>query len=66
MTSEEKEWIDNASYEALLYKWRFAEPGSPWFQGDTGMYYRNVMGAKRDADPCGAVAASKNIGWDKR
>lgn len=65
MTEEQKKWIDEASYEALLRKWRFAPAGDPLFQGDTYAYYSAVMSAKRDANPNGHVAASKAIGWDR-
>jgi hypothetical protein len=65
MTKYEKDWIDAASYETLLSRWRFGEPGSRWFTGETGKYFAEVMAKKRDADPDGAVAASKSIGWDK-
>mgnify|MGYP001580239173 CR=1 FL=1 len=60
-----KEWIDTASYESLLYKWRFATAGSPFFTGETGDYYAEVMEEKRSKDPEEAVRASKRIGWDK-
>ena len=63
---DKKNWIDNASYESLLNKWRFAPAGSEWFQGEIGEYYQKVMFRKRDevgADA--AVQASKNIGWEK-
>jgi hypothetical protein len=63
MTPEHKAWIDNASYEELLRKWRFAPIGDSFFQGDTGAYYGGALAAKRDADPDAAVAASKRIGW---
>ena len=64
MTNEEmKQWIDSASYESLLGKWRNAPSGSPWFAGEIGDYYAKVMAAKRNADPAGHVAASKSIGW---
>lgn len=63
MTPEEKAWIDSASYESLLSKWRFAPSGSPWFQGETGSYYAKVMAEKKTADPGGAITASKTIGW---
>lgn len=63
MTPEQKHWIDNASYEQLLRKWRFAPAGDPWFQGDVGDYYAKAIATKRDADEDGAVQASKNIGW---
>lgn len=65
MTDEEmKQWIDDATLEQLLNKWRFAPVGEPMFQGDIGKYYAKVMTAKRSADPAGWVAASKRIGWD--
>lgn len=64
MTNEQmKEWIDNASYESLLSKWRFAPVGSPWFQGEIGDYYSKAMAVKRSANPNAAVSASKAIGW---
>ena len=48
MTNEQKKWIDNASYEELLERWRFAPVGvsNPLFQGDTGDYYSAVMKEK--------------------
>jgi hypothetical protein len=63
MTPEQKKWIDDATYETLLYKWRFARLGDPLMQGDTGDYYAKVMAQKRDADPADAVRASKSVGW---
>lgn len=61
MTPDQKRWIDSASYEQLLEKWRFAPVGDPMFQGDTGDYYSDVMSQKRSS--CDHVQASKNIGW---
>jgi hypothetical protein len=61
MTPEQQRWIDSASYEQLLEKWRFAPAGDPMFQGDTGDYYSDVMSQKKSS--CGHVRASKNIGW---
>ncbi len=59
-----KTWIDNASYEQLLFRWRSAPAGSPWFQGEVGDYYSEVMGKKRDSiGNDEAVRASKNVGW---
>jgi len=56
-----KQWIDNATYEELLSKWRFAGIGDSMFQGETGKYYSKIMFEKRQqADH---VQASKNIGW---
>jgi hypothetical protein len=59
-----KQWIDNASYEQLLSKWRNAPSGDPYFQGETGDYYAEVMKRKREEVGNAAhVAASKAIGW---
>ena len=63
MTEQERDWIDNATLEQLLRKWRFSALGSPWFVGDTGEHFGSVMNAKRAADPEGWTAASKAIGW---
>lgn len=64
MTEKEmRRWIDNASYEELLRKWRSAPAGSPFFKGAIGEYYSAEMNKKKAADPGGAVAASKRIGW---
>lgn len=64
MTVEEmKQWIDSASYESLLSKWRFAAAGNPFFQGELGDYYSEKMKEKREEVGAGeAVRASKNIG----
>lgn len=65
MNAEEmKRWIDAASYESLLSKWRNAPVGSPWFQGEIGEYYEQAMKTKREmVGDAGHVAASKAIGW---
>jgi hypothetical protein len=63
MTPKQKRWIDNASYETLLSKWRFAKAGNPLFLGKCGAYYKKVLIEKKNADPDGAVSASKRIGW---
>ena len=66
MTDQMKAWIDGATYEQLLSRWRFAPAGSPWFQGEVGRYYEKVMAEKRESVGHDAhVAASKNIGWDR-
>ena len=65
MTKENKERIDNSSYESLLSKWRYAPVGCELFQGDTGEYYSKVMEEKKNAIPHeDQVQASKNIGWE--
>lgn len=65
MTKEEMiAWIDNASYEALLFKWRFGQSGDPLFIDEVGQHYSEVMFKKRDALPPGKAAEiSKRIGW---
>jgi len=67
MTYEErKAWIDGATYEQLLSKWRFATVGSPWFQGKIGKYYSKVMfERKKQIGGAAAVTASKAVGWDR-
>jgi len=63
MDEEMKKWIDEASYEDLLRRWRFSE-GDPIFQGDTGEYYKEMMGRRRrEVGSAAHVAASKRIGW---
>jgi hypothetical protein len=63
-TRAQLEWIDNASTEELLRRWLKAPPGDTIFQGAVGDYYKEVMFAKRAADPAAWTRASKNIGWD--
>lgn len=66
MTPEEKAWIDNASYEELLRKWRMEPAGSPWFQGSTGSYYAEVLSLKRhEVGNTEHVRISKKIGWER-
>jgi len=60
-----KEWIDNADYEQLLYKWRYAPIGDPVFSGDSesGEYYKKVMlEKKKSITPEMAVRVSKKVG----
>ena len=45
---EIKAWIDSASYEELLRKWRLAPVGDPIFVGEVGDYYVKRMGEKYD------------------
>jgi hypothetical protein len=61
MNEQIKHWIDSASYETLLRKWRFAPVGDPMFQGETGDYYTKVMREKRES--ADQAQASKNVGW---
>ena len=43
-----KKWIDEASYQELLAKWRFAPIGDPMFQGELGEYFQTVMSRRRE------------------
>lgn len=64
MTSKHKNWIDNASYFALLQRWRETPSGDPIFQNDTGEYYEKVMKKKRaEVGNVAHVRASKAIGF---
>lgn len=63
MNEQIKRWIDNATYEQLLAKWRFAPIGDSMFQGETGDYYAKVMAEKRKT--ADHVQASKTVGWDQ-
>ncbi|KKM61249.1 hypothetical protein LCGC14_1533690 [marine sediment metagenome] len=64
MSETEKDWIDNATYQELLRRWRNSPAGDSIFQGEAGKYYSKVMAEKRNAvGPGAAVAASKAIGW---
>ena len=59
-----KRWIDNATYEELLRKWRFAPMGDPFFCGEVGRYYEEVMHRKRDeVGQKRHVEASKSLGF---
>ena len=60
---EMRAWIDGASYEQLLCKWRNAPAGDLFFQGEMGDYYSNKMAEKRDeVGNAEHVRASKSIG----
>ena len=66
MSDKIKKQIDEMSYESMLRLWRNAPSGDPMFQGETGIYYKEVMFRKRDeVGPDAHVAASKSIGWRK-
>ncbi len=65
LTPENKAHIDALNHHELLSKIRFAPPGDPWFQGETGKYWMKRYAEKRDEDPGGAVRDSKDIGWER-
>lgn len=64
MTKEQMiKWIDEATYEQLLHKWRFAHSGNLFFQGEVGEHYKTVMLKKRDQlDNDEQVRVSKAVG----
>jgi len=66
LTAKNKKHIDSLSYEGLLSRWRFAAVGDPWFQGETGDYWKERMNTLRKQPGGNAthVAASKRIGWE--
>lgn len=62
-----KAWIDSATYEQLLSRWRFEPVGSPWFDGEIGEYLTKALLAKRRAVGDGEhVRASKSLGWGEK
>ena len=63
MSPEQKQYIDEASLETLLAKWRFAPVGDPMLAGDTGDYYSARMKHLRSESAEDWTAASKRIGW---
>ena len=61
-----KKTIDEMTYEGLLGHWRFAQVGDPFFQGETGDYYAEVMRRKKaEVGDAAHVAASKRLGWER-
>lgn len=64
MTSEQRKWIDNASYVNLLRRWREAPVGDLMFLNDTGRYYEKVLKEKRaEVGNAEHVRVSKAIGF---
>lgn len=65
MNQRQQDWIDNASYEDLLRKARFAPIGDPYFQGELGSYFMTAMMLRRANLPPGEhTTTSKRVGWD--
>ncbi len=44
---EMKQWVDNATYEMLLLKWRDSPFDDPFFWGEMGEYYLQTIIDKR-------------------
>ncbi len=65
MTTEQKTWIDNATYEQLLHKNRFAPIGDPIMMDEAGAYFMAALRKKRaEVGDAAHVRASKSIGWE--
>ena len=58
-------WIDGATYEELLTRWRFAPAGTDWFTNkEIADHYLIVMARKKkEIGHEEAVMASKRVGW---
>lgn len=57
-------WIDEADYDSLLKRWRFAPIGSVWFQGKVGEHFAETMKRRRaEIGDEEHTAASKRVGW---
>ena len=62
MTPDQREWIDNASYEQLLQKCRYAPVGDTMFVGDTSSHFMATMARrKEEVGPTEAAATSKRV-----
>lgn len=58
------DWIDQASYEDLLRKWRFAPVADLLFVGAVGVHFVKVFEGKKKSLPSNVqVAISKKVGW---
>ena len=64
LTPEKKEELDAKTHRQLLSMIRFASPGDPNFQGETGDYILKRRSELKDIDPIQAVMDSKALGWD--
>jgi len=66
LTPELKAQIDAMDYYQLLKRWRFAPlGGDEMMQDESGDYWGQRMNELKDADPVGAVQASKMLGWGR-
>lgn len=61
MDEKMKSEIDNMSQEEMAYLWRFAPPGSPYFKGEVGAYFKARFNSLGGFTP----EISKKIGWQK-
>ena len=47
MTPDQKKWIDEASFEEMIERWKEGQANDPLFKGDTGGYFLDVIQMKR-------------------
>lgn len=65
MSTEQKKWIDAASYEQLLRRWRFGVTGDSIFHGEIGTYYHRKLREKRaEVGAVEHMRLSNVIGWE--
>jgi len=60
-----KHWIDNASPEALLRRWRFGVSTDPIVQGEVGEYFSKAFAKMRRELGSKFPALSKKVGWER-
>ena len=61
-----KSWINEASYEQLLARWRFSKSDDKMCQGSLGEYFAREMERKGSAlSDAERVETSKRVGWEK-
>ncbi len=63
LTKRYKAYIDSLSYRELLAHWRDISASDPWFQGQTGEYWKKRMSELKAIDPDGALRDSESIGF---
>jgi len=59
-----KQWIGNASPEALLRRWRFGVSTDPIVQGEVGEYFSKAFARMRRELGSKFPALSKKVGWE--
>lgn len=60
------DWIESATYEQLLQKWRFEPIGSPWF-ADTAVsdaFSAKFIKLRDEISDEERIGASKRVGWN--
>lgn len=64
LTEQLKKEIDNMTYEQMLSRWRFAPVGDLMFTEESGKYFSEIMGKKKNQlSHQEQVRISKDLGW---